>query len=369
MILSVAFFVFACARYGGSVTRLKQPILGIAAAVVVMTVSLVFISLFDFSTFGSWVAFLMTCIIPMEITIGVAWGTNRPRFAARQKQPARGILLAALTVVAGTLVAPTYLALAGGNLIPPGPVPSHAIIGSVIVTFWATIIFGGWPFKAVIKNEIVAGLATLVSAYAVNLLLFRLLFDYGFMQDAPVYVPSLDPHGIFTALNVLVFYVTFISVMFLMLSFDLWPLTKFPAVMQQPALGVVWTTLCLALGGLVFWIGTVVLRMDVMVFLVTVPIPFIFGTIIVLNMLQNSLAAKLTQPAKGLANAALVAVIGTALAQLYRAASGVVTGALHSGPPTYDMEIWLASALLAVTFPLLIFFAEFFKFWPLAKSE
>jgi uncharacterized membrane protein len=269
----------------------------------------------------------------------------------------------------GAVVAPTYLAIAGGNLTPPGPVPSHAIIVSVIVTFWASIILGGWPFKARIKNEIVAGLAMLVSCYIVNLLLFRLFFDYGFMQGAPVYVASLDPHGMFMALNALVFYVTFLSIMFLMLSFDLWPLTKFPVVMQQPVLGLVWTAMCLALGALVFWIGVSVMRMDVMVFLVTVPIPYIFGTIIVLNMLQNSLMAKLTQPAKGIANAVLVAIIGTVLAQAYRALSPVVTGALHSGPPTYDMEIWLASALLAVTFPFLIFFAEFFKFWPLAKSE
>jgi hypothetical protein len=351
------------------VVRFKQPFLGVAAAILVITVSLGFISLFDFPTFGGWVAFLMTCIIPMEIIIGVAWGTNRPAFAARQKQPVKGILLAALTVAAGIVVAPTYLAIAGGNLTPPGPVPSHAIIGSVIVTFWATIILGGWPFKPLIKNEIAAGLATLVFAYVMNLLLFRLFFDYGFMRDAPVYVPALDPHGIFTALNVLVFYVTFISIMFLMLSFDLWPLTKFPAVMQQPVLGIVWTAICLTLGGLVFWIGVHVMQMDVMVFLVTVPIPYIFGTIIVLNMLQNTLAAKLTQPAKGVINAGLVAIVGTGLAQLYRALSGTVTGALHSGPPTYDMEIWLASALLAVTFPLLIFFAEFFKFWPLTKSE
>src|SRR4030095_790189 len=97
-------------------------------------------------------------------------------------------------------------------------------------------------------------------------------------------------------------------------------------------------------------------------------IPYIFGTIIVLNMLQNTLTAKLTQPAKGVINAVLVARVRAAPAQLYRALSGTVPGALHSGPPTYDMEIWLASALLAVTFPLLIFFAEFFKFWPLAKS-
>jgi len=354
---------------GGNVLGLKQPILGIAAAVFVMGVSLAFVSLFDFPTFAGWVAYLMICIIPMEIVIGVIWGTNQPAVAAKPKQPVTGIPLAALTVVAGLIAAPIYLAIAGGSITPPGPVPSHAIIVSVIVTFWAAIMFGGWPFKALIKNEVAAGLAILVSCYAVNILLFRLFFDYSFMQGAPVYVASLDPHGMFNALNALVFYVTFLSIMFLMLSFDLWPLTKFPAVMRQPVLGIVWTIVCFGLGGLAFWIGIGVMKMDVMVFLVTVPIPYIFGSIIVLNILQNSLLAKFTQPAKGVANAILVAVIGTALAQLYRALAPAVTGTLHSGPPTYDMEIWLASALLAVTFPCLIFFAEFFKFWPLAKSE
>ena len=202
-----------------------------------------------------------------------------------------------------------------------------------------------------------------------NYPLFRLFFNYSFLQGAPVYVASLDPHGMFNAIKILAFYVTFVSAMFLIVGFDLWPMTKLPAVMQQPALGIVWTLLCLALGGLAFWIGTGMMQMDPMVFLVTVPIPYIFGTIVVLNIFQNSLAAKLTQPAKGAANAVLVAVIGTALAQFYRAIAPVLTGKLHSGPTTYELEIWLASALLAVTFPFLIFIAEFFKFWPLAKSE
>jgi hypothetical protein len=171
------------------------------------------------------------------------------------------------------------------------------------------------------------------------------------------------------ALNSLVFYVTFLSAMFLMAAFDLWPLTKFPFIMKQPTLGIVWTVLAIVVGAAMFWIGTSLLKMDVMIFMVAIPIPYIFGTIVVLNMLQNSLTAKLTQPARGIANAALVLLIGTALAQLYRALAPAITGALKSGAPTYDLEIWLASALLAVTFPFLIFFAEFFKFWPLAKSE
>jgi hypothetical protein len=348
---------------------IKQPVLGIISTISVMAVSLVFVSLFDFPTFGTWVAYLMICFIPMQIVIGVTWGTNRPQFAAKQRQPMKGILLTLTSLAVGAVVAVSHLATAGGNVTPPAPMLAHIIIVSVIVTFWASIMWGGWPFKAFIKNDVAAGLAMLVSCYVANYLLFRLFFDYNFMQGAPVYVASLDPHGMFNALNALVFYVTFLSIMFLLLAFDLWPLTKFPSLMQQPVLGMVWTLICLALGGLVLWIGTRVMQMDVMVFMVTVPIPYIFGSIVVLNMFQNSLAGKLSQPGKGVANALLVIVIGTALAQLYRSVAGTVTGTLRSGPPKYDMEIWLASALLAVTFPFLIFFAEFFRFWPLGKTE
>jgi hypothetical protein len=53
---------------------------------------------------------------------------------------------------------------------------------------------------------------------------------------------------------------------------------------------------------------------------------------------------------------------------MYGALAPTVTGNLTIGPPGNDFERWLASALLAVTFPFLIFYAEFFKMWPLAGS-
>ena len=46
----------------------------------------------------------------------------------------------------------------------------------------------------------------------------------------------------------------------------------------------------------------------------------------------------------------------------------MVTGPLKPGGPTNDEEIWLASALLSVTFPALVSYAEFFKLWPLKKE-
>ena len=46
------------------------------------------------------------------------------------------------------------------------------------------------------------------------------------------------------------------------------------------------------------------------------------------------------------------------LAHLYTALMPIVTATLASGPPGYDLEVWLANALLSVTFPFLIYYAR-----------
>ena len=346
---------------------MKQPLLGIASTGLVMSISLAVISLFSFETFSGWLAFGLMCLIPAQIAVAVLWQCKHPLWAANHRQPVRGILLILVTALIGAIVVPVMHRTVGGGL-GPGPMLLHCTIVSVVVMFWFAIMWGGWPFSAVIRKPVAAGLATLAISYAVNFLLFRLLFSYEFMRGAPVYVASLDPQGLIPAWNVLVFYVTALSMMFLTLHFDLWPLTKSPALMRQPVLGLVWTAIALTLGALFYLVGTRVLQMDVVRLLVRVPIPFIFGTIVVLNMLQNSVFSRHSQPVKGIANAVAAIVIGNGLALFYRSLSGTVTGALASGPPAYESEIWLASALLSVTFPFLIYHAEFLGFWPL-KSD
>ncbi|MBV9504342.1 MAG: hypothetical protein JO323_04975, partial [Acidobacteriia bacterium] len=53
---------------------MKQPALGLVASVMVMAVSLGFVSLFSGPTFMNWVSFLTICFIPMQIVIGITWG-------------------------------------------------------------------------------------------------------------------------------------------------------------------------------------------------------------------------------------------------------------------------------------------------------
>jgi hypothetical protein len=346
---------------------MKQPALGIAATAIVIAISLGFISLFDFPTFSGWVSYLLLCLIPMEIVVGVSWQAN-PSFASNMAQPMKGITLVLVCVVAAAIIALLYWHIAGAAVSPPAPMLMMCTIVSVVVMFWFAIMFGAWPWNLIVKSPIGSGILMLIACYAINFALFKIFFNYSFMAGAPVYVASLDPHGMFNANSALVFYVTAIGVLFLLLHFDLWPFTTSPALMKQPVLGIVWTILAFALGGAAFYIGTVAMAVDPMLFLVRVPVPFIFGTIVVLNMLQNSLFVSLEQPVKGVANAAAAAIIGSLLAMMYGALAPTTTGNLAIGPPGNDFERWLASALLGVTFPFLIFYAEFFKMWPLAGS-
>ena len=349
-------------------SRLRQPLLGVVATAVVIVASLVFVSLFSWPTFGGWVSFALMCATPVSIVIGAFWRGAVPAIIAERRQPVRGLLFLGLAAAVAAVVGAVHLATIGGGVTPPVPMVIQAIITSVVATFFLTIVWGGWPWSLV-RNRLAGGLGLLATAYVVNAVLFQVLFDYAFASAAPFYKPSLDPGGLFNAWDVTVFAVTALAAMFLFLHLDLWPLTRFGAVMRQPALGTVWTLACVVVGGLVFWVGTRGFGMDAPVFLVRVPIPFIFGSVILLNMLQGSLFRGLRQPVKGLVSAAAAAAIGSLLALGYAALMPVVTGELASGAPGFDAELWLANALLAVTFPAMAWAGDFFGLWPLAARE
>ena len=346
---------------------MKQPVLGLVASAIAIVVALAFISLFDFPTFAGPVAFYMLCTIPFQVMAVVIWGAN-PSFVAKLSQPAKGLVLLVVTLVAGAIIDPIALRVVGEGISPPGPIPSHFAVIVVPTTFWLAIMWGGWPFNLFGSDPKVSGVALLVGAYVLTWVIFRVFFDYTFLQGAPVYLASA-PHGMFNAVSSLVFYVTALAVMFLVLCFDLWPFTRIPSVMQQPALGIVWSIVCAAGAWVVMRVAVGARGMDPMRVLTSITAPFIFGSILVLNMFQNSLFAKFGQPVKGVLNAVTAGALGFGLFVVYCLVSPSVSGPLTSGPPGYDFEVWIANALLSVTFPFLIFIAAYFAYWPLKKAE
>lgn len=348
---------------------LKQPLLGICATALIMVVSLALISSFSFANFSGPISTFLLGLIPMEIIMGVTWGMKEPRLVAERSQPLRGILFSIMALVAGIIVALVHWIGVGQRMYPPTPMYTQCMIASVVIMFWMAIMWGGWPFTTLIKNPLGAGVAMMVVCYAINYVLFRLLFNFDFLKGAPVYVAAQDPHGPFSGWSCVVFYVTCITVMFVSLNFDLWPFTKFPALMKQPVLGIVWTIVALAVGGGAIYLGVNVFKMDQVDFMNEIPIPFLFGTIFMLNMLQGSVFAKFTQPLKGVLNFIASAVLGNFFAFLYNRLEPLVSGKLEMGAPSYQSEIWLASALLSVTFPFLVAYADFFTMWPLQRAK
>jgi len=348
--------------------NLKQPVAGFVASAVIIALSLGFISLFTFPTFAGWVSYYLVCVVPIQVIIGVVWGGKYPATAAKLPQPAKGILLTLLALAVGLIQAAVFFYTVGGRISPPTPILVHFTILSVVTTFWIVFMFGAWPFTAVSKNPGVIGFSLLVGVWVIAYALFRAFFNYTFFRGAPFYVDKLDPKGLFMGPAALSFFLSVMFGLFLMLNFDLWPLTKSPGLMKQPVLGVVMTVLTVAIGAVASYVAIRLLHVDPMVMLAQFSVAFIFGAIVVVIMCQGSLFRTVSQPMKGILSTIVSAVIGFGLSAFYGVMYPFLSGKLASGPPTYDYQVWLASALLAVTFPFLSF-CGFFDLWPFIRPQ
>lgn len=343
---------------------MKQPALGVAASGSIIVLSLLVVRLLGVDLFMGWASYALMAAIPFSIVVGAFWHGEEPAPIARLAQPARGAAYLAVAAVVAAIVSAVHLVRSGGTATPMAVM---TIITSVVTTFFLAIILGGWPFT-LIKNRLAGGISLLVSAYVVNAVIYQVFFNFGFASGAPWYQAALDPHGLFGAWDVVVTMVTSLAVMFGFLFVDVWPLTKLG--LKGPALGFTWLAACLAIGALIVWIATGPLGIPGPTFMVRAPIPFIFGTILMLNMLGGSLLPKLAQPLKGLMGIVMALVLGEILAAAYGALMPVLSGALPAGSAgDFAAEVWLANALLAVTFPFLAFHGDFFGLWPLAKKD
>jgi hypothetical protein len=347
----------------------KQPVLGLAASAIVIAISLLYIALWDFGTFNSWIAFFALSFIPFEVVTGVIWGGSPP-FVAGLRQPLKGVVLLLVTLAVGTLMSQLVYRTLGASQGDPGPMLAFFSICVIVTTFFWTIAFGGWPLTTVIRNPTAAGLATWLACYVMGGAIYWLFCDFTFLEGAPVYIASADPKGVFNAWTVVVYYMAALTILFAWLCFDLWPLPADPSLMKQPTLGVVLVGASLVCGYGLYYVGVYAMTVQNVEFLLRVPIAFIFGTILVLNMCQNSLFTS-AQPSKGLLNVVFSAVVGSVLMILYQQLQPALSGALPAGPEPFQREqfqVWTANAMLSVTFPFLVFNAAYFNFWPLPTA-
>lgn len=352
---------------------MKQPVIGLIGAAITVGLSLVISIGFEPRFFGSWVAFLAMCIVPIQIIIGLVWNNRYPIVLARLRQPARGVAILVILIAAGSVIAPTTLILVGGSITPPTPFLNMYIIMSIVATFWLVAVFQCWPSSAISSHPAVLGLGTLMLSYVSAWVVFQLGFDFGVMKDAPFYHEYLDPKGAIPAWNILSYSITTVAVIMGLILLDFWPitaiLTRKPMFGAQPYFGLISTIIVLSVAGVVWEVGVNQLGMDAVDYLVRVPVSFVFGTFILLTLFQTVPFQKMAQPAKGCSLIVGSAILALLTYELYRFVSMNAFGQIQAGPPAYELDLWIATAMLSITFPLIVAYAEGFAFWPLKNDD
>ena len=344
---------------------------GVISLGIILCVVALILAFSDYDFFSTWLVFFFMCGVPSQLVITMQMETLYPDYIGRLRQPVKGILMTLFTAALAAVVACILFFVVGQGYGPPSPILITYMILTVIVTFWIIPVMESWPFTLITRHPVFLGVISLTFSYSLALLIFRIFFDFSTMAGSPVYVEEIDPKGLFDASTAISFFVTSNAMVLLLL---LTRMTLIPGWLarsgKQPGLGLA-ATLVVFLLGLACWIlFTQVIGMDKTMYMVRVPVCFIFGVFLVDPLMQHEAFGKLGQPLRGIVLALVAFSLAPFVFIAYSAAGPVLTGLdLSSGAPGYEVELWVANALLGITFPVIVVMAKYFEFWPLKRER
>ena len=340
---------------------------GLLATTLVVAVSLFGSLSVSPELLGGWGTVVLVAMVPAQIIISLVWQPAYPTLLTEVRQPLRGLALTAMNALVGLAVAFISWQTVGGGMALPSPMLIMFLIFAVPVTLALVVPLQCWPFASLCRNQGALGCALLLAAYGVSYLCFRLMFNFDFIVGAPFYKATLDPHGVWMAWIPLVFSIAMVVPMLGLILLDFWPISafcgRFPALGRQPIFGLLAILLILAIAAILQALFVDIKGMDRVVFMVRICVTVNFGYFILLVMLEGLPALRMPQPWRGLVLAAMATAIASGMLPLYEGAV-LAKYPLTSGGPAYSLDLWLASAMLAVTFPLLVVVGNYFQFWP-----
>ncbi|WP_437883251.1 hypothetical protein [Pseudomonas sp. LRF_L74] len=344
----------------------NQPFLGGVGLGCVIVLSLALIGCFSGAFFATWVTFFVVCCVPVQIVLAMLWRGQYPGWLKQLAQPWRGLALVAMSLAGGALIASLVFFTQAREVGPPTPFTLMYVIFCVLLSFWLVIIWECWPLSRLLRHPLALGLATLLVAYLLGYRLFAWLFDFSAMAGAPFYRAELDPQGLAPAFEILAFAVTTVGVTFACVLLGFWPLgSRLQGL--QPWAGLARSALVLGLSAALYLGATRLLGIAAVPFMVHGAIALLFGCLVPLLAFEGELFGRLAQPLRGLLQLLVALLAGAVLPRLYWVAGPWLSGPMSAGAVDYAHEFWLASALLAMTFPVLVAFSQFFDFWPLRR--
>lgn len=341
---------------------------GIIGIVLVLIIAALCIFPFTTHFFIEWVAMAFMAATPTQIILTSLWGNKKPQFINTLSPPVKGVTLTLITMLAAVIVFKGILLfLSGGHGITP-MVIQYTII-TVIVTLWLIPIWECWPFNKVSENPTTFGLLLLVSVYPIAYVLWTIFFDYSYLGEIGFknYYEDIDPKGMFDMWQALTFAVTTSGVVIVHTLFDFWPINKLCGRAVQPLRGIISAVYILLVSWFIYYLFVTLLGMDQVDFMIRVPVCMIFGSLLVNNMMQGGLFINMPQPVRGLMLMVCCVFSAVLMRELYAFASTLHAGyELGTGPKNgFAQEIWIASAMLGVTFPIIFVVSGFFNFWPI----
>lgn len=350
---------------------------GLIGIIVVFAIAALCILPFEEHFFIGWVGIAFMCATPTQMILGLLWHNQLPTSVGQLPQPYKGLAFTAMTIIAGAFFTVTLSTVVGQGY-GDTPMFIQYIILTVVVTLWLLPIWQCWPVTLLSKNPQVFGVLTLFATYAVAYVVWLVFFDYSALAHIPTpngeivhpkYHADIDPKGFFDSWVAMTFAVTTAGVIVVHSLFDFWPIKKLSAGKPQPIFGLVGSLYVLILAFIVRWFFVDIIEMEQVSYMIQVPVCMIFGSFLVNNMMQFSLFNNLKQPLRGLALLACAAIAAVVMFRLYVFVSTWFVGhELLSGPSAgWALELWVATAVLGVTFPIIFVVSGFFDFWPLKK--
>ena len=358
--------------------QLNQPWRGICSLAIVVAFALTLTSLFSVAVFNGLYTALSVTIVVFLVMVGLGWKVQYPPTDGLA-QPWKGLLLVIFAVLMGVLAGFGVVNFLAKGIAQPF-INTYVII-TVISTFFLVIAFGVWPY-----NKLSAGLAgwlTIITAFVLTWFILK-LFNFSMLSFPSGTNPSsiapvafyakggplaafagLAPHRPIPWESALAGYFWALVWLFAFANVGMWPFCKAPGLMSEPVLGIILTVFSLLLGVLATYIAVNFLSIEPLNFLL-IGVCWLFGILVIMILFQMWPGRALPQPLWGVVNLALAAGIGVAGFFAYRAFALWHFGAAAN---KYPIDIFtLAGMMLAVTFPAMAVYADFFDFWPLPPT-
>lgn len=345
---------------------------GIVGLLLVLTIAFSFAAIPSPDTY-QWLVFFFLAATPAQIIIGILWQNNIPfiKSLGKTAQPAKGLILVIGGILSGLAIGGLTLTFMGKGTSVLTPQLNHFLIIAIIVTLWLVIVVNFWPFIGKIKNITFVGICTLILAYGIAFMIWKVFFSYENVADfAPWYIDFLDPKGLFDFVPAIVFIITTCPIILYLALFDDWFLERWSGS-KQPIKAIVNTIVVLAIAFALQSVFVKVVGMDPMVYMVIVPICMVFGVFLTNNMTQFLLFEKVRQPLKGWYKMMTATTLGLLMYLLYYNVAPLLTGQeMVAGiEGNYQLDLWIADTMLGVSFPLIIVVTGFFNFWPFKEHK